>query len=176
MRDHPGLRPVLFGSPYEAAAWSVLSARQTPTAAVRSRQRLAAELGELGAFPSPDRILDADALPGVSGERAARLRGVAEAAAAGRLDPASLRAIPAEEALAALREIRGIGPFFASLILVRGAGVQDHLPLEVPNVRAAAQRAYGLDELDDAGFERLAESWRPYRSWVSFLLRVEDAV
>ena len=27
-REHPGLRPVLFHSPYEAAAWSILSQRR----------------------------------------------------------------------------------------------------------------------------------------------------
>ncbi len=164
IREQPGLRPVLFASPYEAASWSVLSTRQAARVAARVKQRLAQELGDSGAFPLPQRIAGADELPGVSGERARRLRAVAEAALGGRLDPAELRRLPPDEALGALQRIRGIGPFFASLILVRGVGAPDYLPLEVPRVREAAMRAYGLTELDDARFESLAEPWRPYRS------------
>jgi 3-methyladenine DNA glycosylase/8-oxoguanine DNA glycosylase len=140
---------VLFASPYEAAAWSILSSRQAMRVAARIKRRLADELGESGAFPLPQAILAAPEIPGVSGERAARLRGIAEAALGGRLDPALMRAVPPEKALAALQTIRGI-------------------------VRDAARRAYDLHELDDTAFERLAEAWRPYRSWVAFRLRVDD--
>lgn len=37
----PGLRPVLFYSPYEAAMWSILSARRSRAQAIPVRQRLA---------------------------------------------------------------------------------------------------------------------------------------
>ena len=57
----PGLRPVLFHSPYEAALWSVVSARRPRTQAARLRERLAAEHGwtvevagrSMGVVPSP---------------------------------------------------------------------------------------------------------------------------
>ena len=52
----PGLRPVLFFSPYEAAAWAVIGHRIRMTQAAAIRQRLAAAPGERGAFPAPDRL------------------------------------------------------------------------------------------------------------------------
>lgn len=58
----PGLRPCGFHSPYEAAAWSVLSQRTRIVQAARLRDDLVARHGEDGAFPAPDqlRALDLD--------------------------------------------------------------------------------------------------------------------
>jgi DNA-3-methyladenine glycosylase II len=47
----PGLRPCGFHSPYEAAAWSVLSQRLRISQAARLRAELIARHGEGGAFP-----------------------------------------------------------------------------------------------------------------------------
>ena len=95
---YPGLRPVLFHSPYEAAAWAMLSQRRhrTQTAAVRAR--LAAAAGhsfvlagqEEHAFPLPERLLGLDSFPGIDPVRMQRLHGVARAALAGQLEPSRL--------------------------------------------------------------------------------------
>ena len=42
---YPGLRPVCFFSPYEAAAWALISHRIRITQAARIKARLAEELG-----------------------------------------------------------------------------------------------------------------------------------
>jgi len=50
-RHHPGQRPVLFQSPYEAAAWAIISARRPAASAAKLRRLLAERLGasfELG--------------------------------------------------------------------------------------------------------------------------------
>ena len=180
-RAHPGLRPVLFSSPYEAAAWAVISARQRVPQAVRVRERLEAAAGEpvdvqgevMPTFPTPRRLLDVSAVPGLSEQQLERLHAVARAALEGRLDPARLRALAPEEALAELRTLPGIGPFYAGLVLVRATGVADVLPPDEPRVRAAAARAYGLREPPEGeAWERLAQPWRPFRTWVCLLLRV----
>lgn len=44
-REHPGVRPVLFHSPYEAAAWSIVSARRPATQAAGVRRHLSEKLG-----------------------------------------------------------------------------------------------------------------------------------
>lgn len=49
----PGLRPCGFHSPYEAAAWAVLTQRTGMTSARRMRDDLIARYGTGGAFPSP---------------------------------------------------------------------------------------------------------------------------
>jgi DNA-3-methyladenine glycosylase II len=177
----PGLRPVGFFSPYEAAAWALMVQRISIVQAARLKQRMAADLGEAvdvhgdlrHAFPGPARLAGLDGYPGLTARKVAYLRSLAEAAMAGRLDGADLRALPPGQALAALKDLPGVGDFSAELILLRGAGDPDHLPAHEPRLRRAVTLAYDLDgPPDEAQLAALAEAWRPYRSWVVLLLRV----
>jgi DNA-3-methyladenine glycosylase II len=174
----PGLRPVLFGSPYEGAAWAVLSARTPAATAAGHRRRLQEEYGEsvdvlgrtLHAFPVPARLLAAESLPGVPAEKVLRLHGVAEAALDGRLRADRLAALPYEEVLRTLKTVRGIGDFYAQLILVRALQGTDVFPLGEPRVLAALGQLSG-SPLTDADVARLTAGWSPYRGWAAFLLR-----
>ena len=179
-RRYHGLRPVLFHSPYEAAAWSIISTRYARPLAARVRARIADELGtelelageRIGAFPCPERLLDVTPMPGLGEQKAQRLREVATAAFEGRLDPARLRSLPPEEAMAEVRRLPGIGPFYAGLVVVRGAGTTDALPVGEPRVRQAAAHWYGLEEApSEEELATLAEHWRPFRTWAAVLLR-----
>jgi DNA-3-methyladenine glycosylase II len=178
-QSHPGLRPVLFSSPYEAAAWSIVSSRIAVAQAVGLRARLVEATGcalehageRLLPFPPPQRLLALDELP-LGTVKAERLRAVAEAALRGELDADRLRALEPADAIAALRRLPGLGPFYASLVLIRAVGTTDVLAENEPRVRAAAARAYGDPALEDpARFAELAEGWRPWRSWAAFALR-----
>jgi DNA-3-methyladenine glycosylase II len=181
----PGLRPVLFFTPYEAAAWAVISHRMRTRQAAQVKARLTREAGvELVvhgerrfAFPSPELVRAAKHLPGLPERKAANLRAVAAAAGAGGLDAGRLRSLPPEDALAELGQLPGIGDFFAQLILVRGVGFADFLPTAEPRLLRAVALAYGIDAPTPDGLAEIAEAWRPFRSWVAFLLRVhlEDA-
>jgi DNA-3-methyladenine glycosylase II len=179
-RELPGLRPVLFHSPYEAASWAVLSARRPAPQAAQLRRRLSEQLGAtfaldgvaMSAFPLPSRLLEVQAGPGLPEEKAARLRGVAEAALGGHLDPQRLRALDPDAALAELQRLRGIGPFYARLVLVRASGVAD-VPVAEPRALTSAAHHYGLDAPPDAAtWAAMAERWRPFRTWAIVLLRV----
>jgi DNA-3-methyladenine glycosylase II len=56
-------------------------------------------------------------------------------------------------------------------VLFRGCGLTDAFITSEPQVHHAAQLAYGLDAVpDDDALERLARSWRPFRTWVSVLI------
>jgi DNA-3-methyladenine glycosylase II len=177
----PGRRPVCFGTPFEAGVWAILSQRTGMRAAARVKERLTVELGTeltLGGAsvrcpPGPDRMRAVAGGSGLPPVKVERLRGLADAAAAGRLDAWALRAVPVDEALASLQELPGIGAFSASLVLVRGAGHPDVLPLAEARLRDAMALAYGRPtaSLDDREITRIAEGWQPYRSWVAFLLR-----
>jgi DNA-3-methyladenine glycosylase II len=181
-RLHPGQRPVLFHSPYEGAAWSVISARRRPAQAASLRRELGVTLGrtfELAgqpvvAFPQPDRLLEAVTLPGLSEEKIARLRGVAQAALAGDLDPTVLRRLGPDAAWSALQGIRGIGPFYAGLIVLRASGFADALlPMPEPRVLRHAAQFYKLDAPPTlAEFTELAKAWQPFRTWATVLLRL----
>ncbi|CAM2811887.1 DNA-3-methyladenine glycosylase family protein [Streptomyces albus] len=180
--EFPGLRPVLFYSPYEAAAWTIIGNRIRRTQAARIKACIAQQYGEvvevegqrLHAFPAPDRLRRISDVPGLTDVKIERLRTLADAALDGRLDAAQLRAQPAEFALTDLKELPGIGPFSAELILIRGAGHPDVFPAHEPGVHQAMAAAYGLDSQAAASTTRLAaiaDAWRPYRSWIALLLR-----
>jgi DNA-3-methyladenine glycosylase II len=180
--EHAYLRPVLFHSPYEAACHFVIAHRISAAQGRRIRQRMADEYGEhvsldgagVSAFPRPERLLDVAAVPGLPAEKVRRLHGVARAALDGLLDRARLRDLPVPQSTAELRRLEGIGPFFASGIVLRGAGLVDELPPDEITL-AGVGRLYGLgrpatpEELDAVG-----ECWRPYRMWCSVLVHVSE--
>jgi DNA-3-methyladenine glycosylase II len=177
-REWGYLRPVLFHSPYEAACAFVIGHRIRVTQQRAIRQRIAREHGEafeiagttVHAFPTPQRLRELTAIPGVADEKVARLHAIADAAIDGRLDRARLRAQPADEAIAAMRTLPGIGPFYATGIVLRGAGRTDAVPVEAIT-RAGIRRLYGLaTEPDDAEVERITAPWAPYRMWCSVLV------
>jgi DNA-3-methyladenine glycosylase II len=98
--------------------------------------------------------------------------GVAAAAQAGKLDAAVIGGLPVDEARAQLRTIPGIGPFYADLIVIRASGVTDELPLNEPRLLALMGELYGRDgPVEPKEAERLAEGWRPWRTWVGVLFR-----
>jgi DNA-3-methyladenine glycosylase II len=176
----PGLRPVCFTSPYEAAAWAVISGgtSMARAAAVQDRllsdhgRRLRVGGGEVFAFPEPGRLLRVTSVPGLGAEKVARLHGVARAALDGLLDAERLRALGPEAAPASLRTIRGIGDFWSHGIYLRGCGVVDVFPDEPLSV-AALGHLHGLGDRPAAEvLEALTEPLRPYRTWACFLLRV----
>jgi DNA-3-methyladenine glycosylase II len=180
---HPGQRPVLFHSPYEAAAWSIISARRPAAQAARVRLSIGERFGAsfelagrmLVAFPQPDtlRTLDPDT-PGLNVEKVRRLRGVAEAAIARELDPGRLQALGADRAYQEVQRLHGIGPFYAGLVVLRAGGFADAmLPIDEPKLLGHVQRLYALDQ--PPSFERLAEiaqRWRPFRTWTTVLVRL----
>lgn len=177
---YPGLRPVLFPSPYEAAAWAIIGQRIRITQAAAIKTRISEALGErltvggvsMAVFPAPARLASLGGIAGLAGRKVERLHALAQAALAGELHPATLRAGSHAERLAKLARLPGIGPFSAELIMVRGAGEPDFFPEHERRLQAAIRRAYGLP--DDAGIDALSEiadAWRPFRSWVSVLLR-----
>ncbi len=198
----PGLRPPLFYSPYEAAVWSVLSARRPASQMMAVRQRLSEAHGavfdlagqRLAAFPTPEALLGVREFAGIPGDKLDRLHGVAEAALAGRLSAAHLLDLGPDAAMAELQQIKGIGPFYSSLIVIRGTGFADVLPEAEPRALALAARLYGLEEPAAAAggsgtvlagfssrraslpastekFAEIAETWRPLRTWAVVLIR-----
>jgi DNA-3-methyladenine glycosylase II len=180
-REHDWLRPVLFHSPYEAAAWSIISARRYRTQAAAVRTRICAAAGampdvageQVPAFPLPAGLLAADSLPGMSQDRVAWLHAVARAALDGQLDPARLAAMEPEEALRDLRGLPGIGPMYATLILLRAAGVSDVLTFGEPRLAGYVAHFYGTGAAAASPEElaRIAERWRPFRTWAAVLIR-----
>ena len=161
----PGLRPCGFHSAYEAAAWLVLAQRLRIVQAARLRAELIAHHGQDGAFPPPNILarLDLD-LPGRKSEY---LRAVAEAALDGLLDGAALRAVDPADAVQRVQQVKGLGPFAAELVVVRGANAPDALPRHEYRLEAEIAERYGTGRT----LAEVSRAWRPYRTWAAVHLR-----
>jgi len=161
-RELPGLRPCGFHSPYEAAVWAVLSQRIRIVQAARLRDGLLQD----GVLPAPARLraLDLD-LPGRKPEY---LRAVAEAALDGVLDGGGLRELDPDAAVDRVRQVKGLGPFAAELVVVRGANHPDALPHHERRLDAEITERYGAG----VTLASVSGAWRPYRTWAAVHLRV----
>ncbi len=162
----PGLRPCGFHSPYEAAAWAVLSQRIRIVQAARLRADLVARHGLAGAFPPPQllRSLDLD-LPG---RKAEYLRAVADAALNGQLDGPTLRSVDPSQAIRDVQQIKGLGPFGAEHVVIRGANAPDGVPQHERRLDAEIAERYGPGHT----LAEVSEAWRPFRTWAAVNLRI----
>jgi DNA-3-methyladenine glycosylase II len=161
----PGLRPCGFLSPYEAAVWAVLSQRLRIVQAAGLRDDLVRRHGQDGAFPAPGllRTLELD-LPGRKTEY---LHAVADAALDGRLDGTTLRSMEPCDAVRTVREVKGLGPFAAELVVIRGANAPDAFPHHEGRLDDEITFRYGPDH----NLADVTEMWRPFRTWAAVHLR-----
>lgn len=176
----PGLRPPLFYSPYEAAAWSIIGARRPARQMAEVRRRMSETYGrvfelagqQLAALPTPDRMVAIESFPGLTEDKIDRLHGVARAALSGQLDIDRISAMDPAEAMADLQTIKGIGPFYGALIVIRAAGHADVLPTNEPKSLELTAALYGLPRPPTpVEFEAMAAPWRPFRTWAAVLIR-----
>jgi DNA-3-methyladenine glycosylase II len=176
----PGLRPPLFYSAYEAAAWCILSARRPRQQMAALRDRFSAAHGAtfelagrpVSAFPTPAQLLAVDEFPGLPEIKLTRLQAVARVALDGGLDTAVLKTLDPSVATERLRELAGIGPMYAGLILIRALGHTDLLPVQESHVLSVLGELLGRDgPVEQAEFEERAAAWAPWRTWASVALR-----
>lgn len=174
------LRPILFHSPYEAAAGFIIGHRRSIRWKLEIMNHLAVEFGKklvvkgeiFHAFPEPAVLLALEGYKGLNEEKVARLHAVAKSALDGLLDRDLLRGLPINEALSKLVTLRGVGPFFAQGILHRGAGLVDDMTSD-DLTNYAIQKAYNLSEApDQATIDRISQAWRPFRMWATILLHI----
>jgi DNA-3-methyladenine glycosylase II len=180
----PGLLPPLFYSPYEAAVWSVISARRPAQQMAEVRRKLSEAHGrvfelagrQLAAVPTPAQLLEVSEFPGLTAEKIDRLRGIAHKALSGALDVDRLRHIGPEATTEDMQRLKGIGPFYASLITIRAVGFPDVPPADEPTLRDLVTALYHLPEpCSRERFLEIADAWRPYRTWASVLVRAASS-
>ena len=176
----PGFRPSNFYSPYEAAVWSIISARRARAQGIALRRKISEAYGrgfELAgqtewAIPTPSMLLTISSFPGLPVDRIPRLHAVANAAHDGLLDVERLRAMVPEDAMLDVQQLPGIGPFYSALIVIRALGLTDVLSVQEDHTRELVREKYGFDHVpSDAELEKVAEAWRPFRTWAAVTLR-----
>jgi DNA-3-methyladenine glycosylase II len=131
----------------------------------RLREDIVNRHGDGGAFPAPQTLRTSDLdLPG---RKAEYLHAVADAALDGTLDTAGLRSVDPDEAIQRVQQIKGLGPFAAELVVLRGANAPDALPRHERRLDAEIVERYGPGRSLGA----VSEPWRPYRTWAVVHLR-----
>jgi DNA-3-methyladenine glycosylase II len=175
----PGLRPALFYSPYEAAAWSIISARRPARQMAEVRRQLSEAHGRVfelagqrvSALPTPEQLLGVVSFVGLTPDTVERRHGVARAAIAGMLDIKRIQAMGPEAAMEDLRSLTGIGPFYSALLVTRGSGFADVVVTE-PKAMEFAAKLYRLPKTPtEDEFRAMANRWTPFRTWAIVLIR-----
>lgn len=143
-----GVKPPRYPTLWEACANGIVFQQVSLRAASAVMQRLVLALGqpvELAGLPTPclafpsaenfQRTADDLLLAtGLSRGKLATLRRMAEALASGTLDEGRLERSESSDAAGILRQFKGIGPWTAAVILLRGLGRLDVFPAKDSSV------------------------------------------
>lgn len=156
---------------FEGLARTIVAQMVSKAAAAAIWQRLVEE----AAGCEPGRVAElSDAQCrriGLSRSKEMTLKRAAEAVRSGRLDPEALCFMPAEESIAAMTALKGIGVWTAEVYLLFCAGHTDVFPAGDLALRSAAGRALGLAKRpDEKALRGIARRWRPWRSVAARLL------
>ena len=137
-----GVKPPRYPSLWEACSNAIVFQQLSLRAANAIMQRLIVAVGRrvetdavpvpLYVFPTPESVQRETShrlrAVGLSDSKIATLRRVAGALSTGTLDATSLERRTSPDAAAILQQIKGIGPWTATLILLRGLGRLDVFP------------------------------------------------
>jgi DNA-3-methyladenine glycosylase II len=107
---------------------------------------------------------------GLSGGKIRAMRAVAEAIAAGTLDFAATETLPAEEAIAHLTTVKGVGPWTAEIYLLFCVGHPDIFPAGDLALKKAVRDGLGLGDLPETrALIDIAAGWSPHRGAAALL-------
>ena len=126
---------------------------------------------ELRPFPPPAALLarsDEELRAcSLSTPKVKTLRIIAAAFVEGTIDEAAIARMPSPQAIAALRQLHGIGPWSAALILLRGLGRLDVFPMNDSGVARSLRMIEGAADVD---FAALLEALGDRRGMLYYLL------
>ena len=174
-----GVRPPRYPTIWEACVNAIVFQQISLHAASSIMGRLTAGLSEpvehsgvrLYPFPSPQQVLSApDRVlrgAGLSAGKLATLHRVADALGAGAIDEGRLEKLPSPDAAALLRRIKGIGPWTAVIVLLRGLGRLDVFPANDTSVARNLRLVGGPPLLD---VETLLDTLGPERGMLYYHL------
>lgn len=183
-RDFRGLKPPRYPNLWEALAHAVVFAQISMHAAAAIMRRMVEACGEpvfceglrLYAFPSPQALAAASderlRACGLSRNKIVYLRAAARAVLEETLVQSALEERASGQAIDLLCGLRGIGPWSAAVVLLRGFGRLDVFPRGDSGVARAIARLGG-----DPGIslERLLERLGPVRGMLYFHLLLAGA-
>ena len=148
----PGLARIIIGQQVSTASAAAIHARfkthispQSPIAYLEAGEAVWIEIG-------------------LSRAKQKTLSGLAEALASGDLDLAEIPQLPAEEAIANLTRLKGIGPWTAEVYLLFCAGHPDIFPAGDLALQEALKIAFDMENRpNDRETRALAAKWTPHQ-------------
>ncbi len=158
---------------YETLVRSIVGQQLSGKAAATIYKRLEAACG--GGELTPKAVLrlapEEMRVLGLSQQKVAYVRDLAEKTASGEIDFAALERLPDEHVMEALTSVKGIGPWTVHMFLIFGLQRTNVLPSGDLGIRVAIKKAYGFEALPaPADIDRMAEGWHPYCSVASWYL------
>ena len=183
----PGLRVPGAWDGFELAVRAILGQQVTVKGATTLAGRLAASYGEKLAgsaadeapeglcylFPEPAVLARTDlAHIGLPRARAATVQRLAAAVASGEMELDASRGL--DTTVARLCALEGIGSWTAQYVAMRALREPDAFPATDLGLRRAA--GDGERPLSAGALERLAESWRPWRSYAAVALWMSESL
>ena len=178
-----GYHQVKFLTPFENACWAVLTQRNPMKIAQKTKQVLIEKYGNhldvnenvYWAFPEPIQIVVADEselLKVIRNDQRTEYL-IATARAFSEVNEEFLKIAPDEEVEAWLRNIKGIGEWSATFIMVRGLGRMERIPLTETRLLEAASKVYRHgEELSRDDLKCLAERYGSWQGYWAHYLRV----
>lgn len=178
-----GYHQVKFLTPFENACWAVLTQRNPMKIAQQTKQALVEKYGSslevsgsvYWAFPEPMQIAvvdESELLKMIRNDRRTEYL-VAVARAFSEADEDFLKTASDEEVEAWLRNIKGIGDWSATFIMVRGLGRMERVPLTEARLFEAASKVYGHgEELNRDDLKRLADKYGLWQGYWAHYIRV----
>ncbi len=174
-----GVKPPRYPSLWEACTHAIVFQQISIHAAASIMRRLIGLIGipvhvdgmELLPFPSAGALLRANETQlrsaGLSANKAAHLHAVARALEAGEVTGEEIEALPTSQAAERLVQLRGIGPWSASVVLLRGFGRLDTFPMRDSGV---ARTAALLSGNPDVNLNTVLERLGPTRGMLYYHL------
>jgi DNA-3-methyladenine glycosylase II len=186
LQKYYGLHHVKFLTPFECAAWAVLSQRYPMGAAQKVKQSIMEKFGTAlevehrtyRAFPEPYRLAMAsidELMPLVRNKRRVEfLMGVAKSFS--ETDERFLRTAKYDQVENWLSKINGIGEWSSKLIMLRGLGRMEKLAIESRLLKAAST-VYGHGKpIAQSRFEQLAERYGAWKGYWAYYLRAASSM
>ncbi len=166
-------RPLISPDPFRALIGAVIQQQLSMSAAATVYERLRdrcprrriASAALLSLRPLTLRKI------GLSRQKAEYVHIIADAFASRRLTAAGLRRMSDEEVVEATTALKGVGRWTAEMLLIFCLERTDVWPVDDLGLKKAVRNFLGLSEFPPvAEMERLAEPWRPYRSYAAWYL------
>jgi DNA-3-methyladenine glycosylase II len=181
-----GMKPPRFATVFEGAINAMACQQLSLTLGIHLLNRLTTAFGAafaegdetVHAFPRPEDLAGLSPTDlrqfGFSRQKGRAIIELAQSVAEGHLDLEGLVALPDDEAVNRLGELRGVGRWTAEYVLLRGLGRTHVFPGDDVGARKNLQRWLRLaNPLDYEGVRRVLSRWDGYAGLVYFHLLLD---